>query len=69
MQEGCVSRKGGSWFLKYRDNVADMAKLQPLMASINAPGAAERDAVAYIAFLDGQSQVNKAKKIGTQGHN
>jgi len=39
------------------------------MASINAPGAAERDAVAYIAFLDGQSQVNKAKKIGTQGHN
>jgi carboxymethylenebutenolidase len=46
----------------------DMAKIQPLMASINAPGAAEKDAVAYIAFLDAQSQVNKAKKIGTQGY-
>src|SRR3989454_2415722 len=40
-------------------NQADMAKLQPLMASINAPGAAEKDAVAFIAFLDGQPQVNK----------
>jgi len=49
-------------------NPADMAKLQPLMASINAPGAAEKDAVAFIAFLDGQPQVNKAKKIGTQGY-
>ena len=49
-------------------NQADMAKLQPLMASVNAPGAAEKDAVAYIAFLDGQQQVNKAKKIGTQGY-
>jgi hypothetical protein len=49
-------------------NQADMAKLQPLMASINAPGAAEKDAVAFIAFLDGQPQVNKAKKIGTQGY-
>src|SRR3989442_2396361 len=49
-------------------NQADMAKLQPLMASVNAPGAAEKDAVAYIAFLDGQPQVNKAKKIGTQGY-
>jgi carboxymethylenebutenolidase len=43
-----------------------MAKLQPLMESVNAPGNAEKDAVAYIAFLNGQSQVNKAKKIGTQ---
>ena len=49
-------------------NPADMAKLQPLMASINAPGAAEKDAVAYIAFLDAQKQVNKAKKIGIQGY-
>ena len=49
-------------------NQADMAKLKPLMASVNAPGAAEKDAVAYIAFLDAQSQVNKAKKIGTQGY-
>ena len=49
-------------------NPADMAKLQPLMGSINAPGAAERDAAACIAFLDAQSQVNKTKKIGTQGY-
>jgi carboxymethylenebutenolidase len=49
-------------------NQADMAKLTPLMASVNAPGAAEKDAVAYIAFLDAQPQVNKAKKIGTQGY-
>ena len=49
-------------------NPADMAKLQPLMASINAAGMAEKDAVAYIAFLDAQPQVNKAKKIGTQGY-
>ncbi len=49
-------------------NQADMAKLKPLMASVNAPGAAEKDAVAYVAFLDAQSQINKAKKIGTQGY-
>src|SRR5690242_9800421 len=49
-------------------NQADMAKLQPLMASVNAEGAAEKDAVAYIAFLDAQKEVNKSKKIGTQGY-
>jgi carboxymethylenebutenolidase len=49
-------------------NAADMAKLRPLMASVNAPGNAEKDAVAYVAFLDAQKEVNKAKKIGTQGY-
>jgi carboxymethylenebutenolidase len=49
-------------------NPADMAKLQPLMASVNAPGNGEKDAVAYVAFLDAQKEVNKAKKIGTQGY-
>jgi carboxymethylenebutenolidase len=49
-------------------NPDDMAKLRPLMASVNAPGNAEKDAVAYVAFLDAQKQVNKAKKIGTQGY-
>jgi carboxymethylenebutenolidase len=49
-------------------NPADMAKLQPLMASVNAPGNAEKDAVAYVGFLDAQKEVNKAKKIGTQGY-
>jgi carboxymethylenebutenolidase len=49
-------------------NPDDMAKLRPLMASVNAPGNAEKDAVAYVAFLDAQKGVNKAKKIGTQGY-
>ena len=49
-------------------NQADMAKLQPLMASINAAGAVEKDAPAFVAWLDTQPQVNKAKKIGTQGY-
>jgi carboxymethylenebutenolidase len=49
-------------------NQADMAKLRPLMGSINAPGAAEKDAVALIAFLDVQRQVNASKKVGTQGY-
>src|SRR4051794_11487545 len=49
-------------------NPTDRAKLQPLMGSITASGAAEKDAVAFIAFLDAQPQVNKAKKIGTQGY-
>jgi carboxymethylenebutenolidase len=49
-------------------NPADRAKLEPLMASVNAPGNAEKDAIAYIAFLDAQKEVNKAKKIGTQGY-
>ena len=40
----------------------DMAKIQPLMASVNAPGAAEKDATAFVAFLDAQSQVNKSKR-------
>ena len=49
-------------------NQADMAKLRPLMASVNAPGAVEKDAPAYVAFLDQQPQVDRAKKIGTQGY-
>jgi carboxymethylenebutenolidase len=49
-------------------NPADMAKLRPLTESMNGAGAVERDAIAYIAFLDAQPQVDKAKKIGTQGY-
>jgi carboxymethylenebutenolidase len=44
------------------------AKLTPLMGSINAEGAAERDAAAFIAWLDQQPQVDRMKKIGTQGY-
>ena len=47
---------------------AQRNKLTPLMGSINAPGAAEKDALAFIAWLDMQPQVEKNKKIGTQGY-
>ena len=50
------------------ENAAEMAKIGPLMGSVNAAGAAESDAQAYVAFLDAQPQVDKAKKIGTQGY-
>jgi carboxymethylenebutenolidase len=46
----------------------DGAKLQPLMGSVNAAGNPEKDATAYIAWLDQQPQVDKSKKIGTQGY-
>jgi len=46
----------------------ERGKIQPLMDSVNGEGNAEKDAVAYIAFLDAQKQVNKSKKIGTQGY-
>ena len=49
-------------------NPDTMTKLRPLMSSVQAAGAAEKDAIAYVAFLDGQPQVNKTKKIGTQGY-
>lgn len=49
-------------------NQADMAKLKQLMGSLTPSGAAEKDAAAYIDFLDAQRQVDKTKKIGTQGY-
>ena len=49
-------------------NPTDMAKLRPLMASVNAPGNPEKDATAYVGFLDAQKEVDKTKKIGTQGY-
>jgi len=47
---------------------ATRAKLGPLMGSITAPGAAEKDAAVYVAFLDAQRQVDRARRIGTQGY-
>ena len=44
------------------------AKLTPLMGSIGAAGAVERDAPAFVAWLDTQRQVDRARKIGTQGY-
>jgi carboxymethylenebutenolidase len=49
-------------------NPADTAKLPPLTGPLQAAGAAEKDAIAYVAFLDAQKEVDKAKKIGTQGY-
>jgi carboxymethylenebutenolidase len=43
-------------------------KLGPLMGSIQADGAVEKDAPAFIAWLDMQKQVDRNKKIGTQGY-
>ena len=47
---------------------AQRGKLTPLMGSINAEGAAERDAAAVITWLDAQPQVDRSKKVGTQGY-
>ena len=49
-------------------NEADRAKLPPLVGPLNAAGAVESDAQAFIAFLDAQRQVSKSRKIGTQGY-
>src|SRR5271156_2494374 len=46
----------------------ERAKIMSLMATTNAAGNPEKDAVAYVGFLDAQKEVNKAKKIGTQGY-
>src|SRR5260370_38813345 len=47
-------------------NPDDVAKLKPLMGSVNAPRNAEQDPTAYVAFLDAQKEVNQAKNIATQ---
>ena len=49
-------------------NEADMTKLRKLMSGITVPEAAEKDATAFVAFLDAQKSVNVKKKIGTQGY-
>jgi carboxymethylenebutenolidase len=49
-------------FTKERD------KLGPLMGSIGAEGAVEKDAPVFVAWLDMQKEVDRNKKIGTQGY-
>jgi carboxymethylenebutenolidase len=49
-------------------NQDDMKKLQGLMGPLNAAGGIEKDAAAFVAWLDQQKEVNKAKKVGTQGY-
>ena len=50
------------------NDAAFRAKLQPLRDTILAPGAIERDATAYVGFLDAQPQVDKGRLIGSQGY-
>jgi len=52
----------------YAKNSADREKYGRIVAPFLAPGAAERDAVAYISFLDTQQQVDRKRKIGTHGY-
>src|SRR5260370_4620582 len=47
-------------------NADDMAKLLPLMASVNAAGNVENDAAAYSALLVSPKTVDKTKMIGIQ---
>jgi carboxymethylenebutenolidase len=49
-------------------NPADMERYRRVTGGFLAPGAAERDGVAYVSFLDAQPQVNKKKKLGTHGY-
>ena len=48
-------------------NPDDRAKLTPMRASVTPEGT-DRDAIAYMAFLDGLPQTDKTKKTGTQGY-
>jgi carboxymethylenebutenolidase len=50
------------------DFAQERAKLGPLMGSITADGAVEKDAPAYIAWMDMQPAIDRNKKIGTQGY-
>ena len=46
----------------------ERAKITPLMGSIQADGTVEKDAPAFVAWLDMQKEVDRNKKIGTQGY-
>lgn len=45
----------------------DRARVMPLAAALTADGT-ERDAMAFLAFLDAQRETDKAKKAGVQGY-
>lgn len=48
-------------------NPEDRAKVVALRQQMTDEGI-DKDAVAYVAFLDAQSQTNKARKVGVQGY-
>lgn len=45
----------------------DRAKITPMRATVTPEGT-DKDATAYIAFLDALPQTNKKKKVGVQGY-
>src|SRR6202167_5142512 len=47
-------RMGKAPFFTDASTVTDFNKVRPLMTSVTTPGNAEKDAVAYIGFLDAQ---------------
>lgn len=47
---------------------SDRARITPLMASIGAPGAVERDASAFVPWLLSQDSVDTGRKMGVQGY-
>jgi len=49
------------------NNAEDRAKLNPLQASVTDAGV-DRDAAAFITFLDAQKQTNRRKGAGVQGY-
>ncbi|HEU5236407.1 MAG TPA: dienelactone hydrolase family protein [Pyrinomonadaceae bacterium] len=49
-------------------NPDDAAFYRRITAPFFAAGAVERDAGAYVAFIDAQKQVNKKRKMGVQGY-
>jgi carboxymethylenebutenolidase len=57
---------GGSF--DYANNPADRERYARTVASFLVLGAAERDAFAYVGFLDGRREVNKDRKVGTHGY-
>lgn len=48
-------------------NPEDRAKLAPMRASVTPEGT-DRDAVAYLAFLDALKQTDKTRRAGVQGY-
>ena len=48
-------------------NPEDRAKITPLRATVTPEGT-DRDALAYVAFLDAQKETDKGRKIGVQGY-
>jgi carboxymethylenebutenolidase len=50
------------------DFQTERSKLTPLMGSITSDGTVERESPVFVAWLDMQKEVDRNKKIGTQGY-